>query len=333
MSQFVEALKTKRVSNQNLKGHVLFFIPEKLVVNTSTPLFGTAVHEYSPIETFLEKIFGCRDEFHCTGKLHFSDISGKLWRSIDTAYRRMIDITVDALRSKSQQVFPYSLNCKVAAIFYPKKADWNIYSGGSHKEQKLRHDETLLRILLKGAAHYLYDENNLIEVSKIITDGAPEHRPLDEDRIVWRINSDGIRGKVPLRDYVSFAPNASIEHLSSNHGQYHADTEEYKYSNMLQIADLLLGSIMRACYVGNKASKPIPHIGDACVKKDVIAQPIKEMIEKRKRGSGFKYSGHFKSFVITQTVFNKGGVSFSEVQSIDLQERNSRQISINFEAE
>ncbi len=83
--------------------------------------------------------------------------------------KELFSLAVDALRSKSPQIFSRLLGCKVAAIFIPRVLIWTIYGGDSRKEQKLRHDETLLRILLKGACHYLYDDSNSVEIVRIIS--------------------------------------------------------------------------------------------------------------------------------------------------------------------
>ncbi len=156
--------ETKDVAGRNYKGHILFFVPLKLTIASNTPLFGSEVVEYSPQQLLYKKILELRTKFCCDGKLHFSQISGKTWKKYDFAYRHTVDVTVDGLRHKYQKEFPYPLNCKMAIIFYPKGADWSIYGSSVKKEQKLRHDETLLRMLLKGASHFLYDENNQIVV-------------------------------------------------------------------------------------------------------------------------------------------------------------------------
>jgi len=308
--------------------HVLFFVPVTRSVMSDTPLLGTFQEEYSPQEIFLRKLICCRQEFACDGKLHFAEISGQTWKKYDYAYQRAVSLAVDALRSKSPQIFSRLLGCKVAAIFYPKGADWTIYGGDSRKEQKLRHDETLLRILLKGACHYLYDDSNSVEIVRIISDGDPAHRKLDEDRIFWRLTYDDLYGKSPLRDYVTFSLDVSITHLLSDHKKYQPDTEEYGHANLLQVADLLLGTVMRACYVNTRSTKTLPKIGELCIKRDVIAQPVKEMLEKRKRGSGFRYSGHYMSFAVTQVTFGKDGINFQEVQSAHIQDEDSLQMTL-----
>lgn len=320
--------ETKDVPRRNFKGHVLLFVPVTLSIKSETPLLGTFQEEYSPWEMFLTELICCRQEFACDGKLHFAEVSGKTWKKYDCAYHKALALAVDALRSKSPQIFSRPLNCKVATIFYPKDADWNIYGDDSRKEQKLRHDETLLRILLKGACHYLYNDSNLVEVTKIVSDGDPAHRKLDEDRVVWRLTYDGFFGRSALRDYVTFSVDASIVHLPSDHKNFQPDTEEYKHANFLQIADLLLGAIMRSCYVGTRPIRTMPKIGDHCNKRDVIVHPVKEMLDKRRRRSGFRNSGHYKSFAITQVIFSKDGINFQEVQSVDIQDEDFLQMSL-----
>lgn len=319
--------ETKDVPGKNYKGHVLFFVPVSLSLESNTPLLGTLQEEYSPQEMLFNELMRCRREFACDGKFHFTEISGQTWKKYDFAYHKAVTLAVDALRTKSPQIFSSPLNCKVATIFYPKGADWNIYGGDSRKEQKLRHDETLLRILLKGACHYLYDDSNIIEVAKIVCDGNSAHRKLDEDRVIWRLIYDDFYGKSPLRDYVILSSDTSIIHLPSDHKNYSPDTEEYKHANFLQLADLLLGAIMRACYTGIKATRKIPEIGEICNKRDVIAGPVKEMLDKRKRGSHFRYSGHYKSFVMTQVTFSNDSIHFHELKSVDIQDEDTLQMS------
>ncbi len=85
---------------------------------------------------------------------------------------------------------------------------------------------------------------------------------------------------------------------------------------------------MRACYVGTRAIRTVPKIGERCIKKNIIIQPLKEMLEKRKRGSNFQYSGHYKSFVVTQAIFGKNGINFQEVQSAHIQDEDFLQMSL-----
>jgi len=323
--------ETKDVPGRNLKGHILLLVPRRRVSVSNTPLFGKDVVEYSPQRELFQKIEEVRQEFACDGKFHFSEVSGRKWTKYDLAYMRTVEIGVDGLRHKFQEHFLYPLNCKMAVMFYRKLADWSVYGGDSRKEQRLRHDETILRMLLKGAAHYLYDESSMIEVVDIICDGEPEHRPLDEERVVWRLTYDDQYGRVPLRDYVTFSRGASVVHLPSDHKCYEPGSDECIHANLLQMADLLLGSVMRSCYVDITQRASLPRVGEQCTgKRDIIAQPVKEMLGKASRGAGFKNSGHYKSFTINQVDFAGDGISFRRVQPTQVTVEESGALQMRF---
>jgi len=322
--------ETKSVPGRNFKGHVLLFVPVNLTSISETPLFGTDVVQYSSRQMLFDAVEGTRKKHKCDGKLHFSQLSGRAWKKYDYAYYEAVSFTVDALRHKFQEEFPYPLRCKVAAMFYPKGADWKIYGEHPRKEQKLRHDETLLRMLLKGAAHYLYDDHNLVQIEGIIADGESAHRHFDAGRIMWRLSYESSYGRSPLRDYVSFSPKASITHLLSDHKLYARNTEEYKYATFLQIADLLLGTIMRSCYVGITKVSSLPRINDICNKRDVVSWPVREMLMKKERGAGFRNSGHYRSFTLTEVKFSKKCVHFRELtpKEFVIQDEEALQLSL-----
>jgi hypothetical protein len=295
---------------------------------SSTPLFGIDAVEYYPQDEFTRALDNLRSKLGYRGKLNFSKIGGTKWSKGDLAHLSAINLAVDALSKKRQDSFKLPLHCKLAVMLYPSHAPRSLYGGQSRKEREMRYDETILRILLKGAAHFLYDENNRVEIVSIVADGQPGHRTMDRDRIITQLTVDELSGRTPLRDYVSFAATSTIQHLSSDHRSHPPNSIAHKYANMLQIADLLLGSTLRACYVGMTFRKRVPRIGDACCKKDVVAQPVKEMFDKRDRGSGFRNSGHFRSFTVSWIDFSAQGVSFRELQTKQIQFRDQAQLQL-----
>lgn len=301
-----------------LKGHVLLFVPSRLVHIQETPLFGVHSVEYYPQREFLDEAMRVRSEFHLDKKLHFSDISGKTWGRFDLGIRRIVDLAVDALRQKGAQSFAHPLKMRLAVMFYPGLSDWSVYGGGERKEQRLRHDETILRMLLKGAAHYLYDEHCEITVTSIVSDGDPSHRQLDEERVVWRLAHDEAYGRSPLQENVSLARDARIIHLPSDHKQYEQHSDEYVHANLLQVADLLLGSVIRCCFTDMVEYERPPRTGAECVKKDVVASPVRQMLKKTRRGQGFRHSGHYKSFTVSQIAFSEGSVGFKALRPREL---------------
>jgi hypothetical protein len=275
--------------------------------------------EYSSLDALFKEIQKIRSRFDDDRKFHFTDISGRTWTRFDTATRSAVEASVDALKHKFPNIFRRPLCCKLAIIFYPENLDRSLYGGAEEKEKALRQDETLLRILLKGAVHYLYSDTREVTVVDLVCDGQPNHRPLDMQRVVWQIEVDELSGRTPLREYATFSPDAGITHLPSTHRDYEQDTEEYVHANMLQLADLLLGSVIRSCYVGCTDHPTVPCRGDkVSAKKDVVAYPVKEMLQKMDRGYGFRHSGHFGAFSISHFEIEDDEILFRKVHPKDI---------------
>lgn len=303
----------------NWLGHVLFFVPTRSMRRRDGPLLGEWSQEFSSLDVLYHWVLYLRQCFDQDAKLHFSDISGRKWYKRDIGTRCISDLAVDALRHRFPATVKPALCCKLAIIFYPRGSYSSMFGGADWKEKRLRQDETLLRMLLKGGLHYLYDETNEVVVTKLITDGQPSHRPLDPDRVLRQIQFDEFSGRTPLRDYVTFSPDAEIVHMPSHHKHYAPHSDDHKHANMLQVADLLLGSVIRACHVDCTDCPTVPRIGtEVASKKDIVAYPVKEMLEKTKRGRGFEHSGHYKSFSVSHFSVQGEQICFQAVRPKDI---------------
>lgn len=173
--------------NGNLRGHILYFVPRLLERKSNTPLFGPESKKYAPQQLLLNRVEEIMREYGVSDhKLHFSDLSGRKWYSRTEAYRQIIALGVDSLRNRSPRQLDVATHCKMAIMFYPSNVDVDLY-GGEKTEQVLRHDETIIRMLLKGALHYLYDPQETVELVGIVSDGDPAHRSLDDWRILDRM--------------------------------------------------------------------------------------------------------------------------------------------------
>ena len=266
-----------------------------------------------------------REKHHCDRKFHFSGLSGRKWIEPDQALFEVVTLAVEAMRTKGvRPPLKQPLAFKLAVMFYPKGADLTLYGGNTRKEKRLRHDETILRILLKGAAHYLYSDDNRIEILHVICDGYPEHRPFNEERILWQLIIEESRGRAPLRDYVTIHPSATIIQLSSNHKDHEPDSSEYMHANLLQVADLLLGAVRHLYFIGIPDVSRTPRIGERCDNKRSIASlPVLGMLKKVERGGGFKHSGHYRTFTISQVEFQDSQITFKQLNADNIQSGNS----------
>ncbi len=312
--------ETKNANAGKYRGHIFFFVPQVASISHNHTLFGIDTQSHSVSDLLHRKICELRDSYGLgTKKLHFTDISGRRWYKSDEGYRVIMEVLIDALRYKSSHIFEASLSCKIAVIFYPKKGDVEIY-GGLGKEQYLRHDETVMRTLLKGALHSLYDDSNRVRINAIYTDGQPMHRPLDGERVIDRLKRDEQYGRKPLREHVDLADNVQLIGINSDHTKYDLSNPERRHSNFLQLSDLLLGAIIKSCYSNTRRCKNLPRIGTSMTaqdKKAIIAYPMMEMLEKKKRGTGFKNSGHYKAFSLTELTFKNSVPDFNELKVQD----------------
>jgi len=207
----------------------------------------------------------------------------------------------------------------MAVIFFPNPVPSNLefYGGEDKREKQLRFMETLLRMLLKGAIHYLYSTNHKVRISKIITDGQPYHRRLSEERVLWRLIKQQLIDEVRL--YATIRLDSEIIHLPSDHKMFSPESEDYFHANMLQLADMLLGSTVQSCLKGIVWESVNPRTGQKVNdKKSIIAFPVKEMLDKRKRGKNFRHSGHYRSFTISKAYIKDQQWQFENILTQDL---------------
>lgn len=304
------------VAGLPLRGHVLFFVPRRIVVREEGTLFGDLETEHSPWAAITQRIDELRGFYQLIQKLHFSDLSGKKWCRSDEGMRAVVSTGVEALRSSGGSVFRPPLCCKLGVILYPGSCRPGLF-GGEKQERQYRYEETALRILLKGTLHYLYGAETPVKVAEVVTDGSPAHRALDADRILLQMLRDRWSARTALREYVDLQSDTPIRHVSSDHKDHALGSIDRASADLLQVADLLLGSAVRACTLGIPSHPGTPRRGDCCEsKKDVIAHPVSEMLRKADRGAGFARSGHYRSFALSKMHFESGRPIFEPLSPL-----------------
>jgi len=326
---FVYHDETQCAGEEKLWGHILFFVPNK--VKSSYVQYDLLENEkvFSSWKLLSEKITYLRDEYNYNSKFHFKNISGKKWTKYNQAEKLFTIFCVDALKVKKPKYFECPLFCKMGVIFFPSPSKNNLkfYQGKTRNENSFRFYETLLRMLIKGVVHYLYDETHKVKILKIISDGKPFHRKLSKKRILKRLTDKQLENG--LRRYVDLS-KTEIVHLSSDHKEFDVASIEYYHANMLQLADLLLGCTIKSCLKGIKNQEMNPKIGDQVLdKKSIIAYPVSKMLDKRKRGNNFKYSSHFKSFSISKASIIDDKWEFDNLQPMEIDIRLSNQLTLD----
>lgn len=275
--------ETAEACGKRIWGHGLLFVPERSK------------------ESLLKDLQDARIETDYHGKLRFAKISESVYTPKYNCAKRWVQIGVEYLKREK--------GCKLGIIFFDKEsANIGFYSGDT-KEKILKLVETVLRMVLKGSVHYLYNENWRIKVHGIITDGEPWHRGLDDLRILDVLLSG-------VRDYVEILPFAGISAVFSNHNDSRCnDTDS---AHILQLTDLLLGSTIQSCFRELECGK----------KKEIIVRPVKEMLDKRKRGKNFKYSSHYRSFTLTSASVVKDAWQFEPLNTKEIIINDEKQLTI-----
>jgi len=323
--------ETKDVPGEKRKGHVLLFVPETVEVSQQTPLFGTFRDTQNPRGIFMNLMDSIRQKWACEDrKFHFTDISGRRWSKYDQALLELNQLAVEAMRTKGPcPTLKQPLAFKLAVIFYPQNADFTLYGGATKAEKRVRYDETILRILLKGAVHFLYSGGDKIEVLRLVCDGQPEHRRFSEDRILWQLLVEEESGRKPLQSYVSLHPEAYIKHVPSDHKKHVRSSEGYVDANLLQVADVLLGSVRHIFFGNHEHISTRPQLWEECRnKRSIIAKPVWEMLKKVERGYAFIQSGHYRTFAVSCMDFEGDSIAFSQLNLPNLSGEDEGMVSL-----
>jgi hypothetical protein len=286
-----------------------------------------------PWEELHRHFEGIRSRYNCDRKLHFSEISGKKWTRYDQTVLEVLQLAVDAIKSKNvSPPLQRPLMLKLAIMFYPSNLrSLERYGGGTKQEKRLRYDETMLRILLKGAAHYLYGDDHKVQILQLVSDGQPAHRKFSARRLLWQLYVEEERGRVPVREYIDIAQDASICHVSSDHKAHAKAPEYYIHANYLQIADLLLGAIRYIYFAQPYPIAKLPSLGDQCDdKRALVISPVRKMLDKMKRGRAFRHSGHYRSFAISQIKLQDDSVIFARLDPPPVGQPNANTSQLRF---
>jgi hypothetical protein len=273
--------ETKKALNKNIWGHGLLFVPDKIM------------------KKMLSELMSIRERTKYESKLHFADISEGAFTPKYECAKSWIELGVEYLRKK--------YGCKLGILFFDKSSfDIRLYTGDTKKEKELKLIETILRMILKGSVHYLYDQNWRVRIKKVVTDGNPWHRKLNEVRVLGKLLQE-------VRDYVEISKDAEIVSISSNPNK----SSDPNSAQFLQLTDLLLGSVIQCCFRNLKYGS----------KKEVLVRPVRELLDKRKRGRQFQKSSHYKSFTLSFVKIVKGELHFETLNTKEILINDSGQIS------
>ncbi|MCE5341244.1 MAG: hypothetical protein LLF92_08985 [Planctomycetaceae bacterium] len=157
--------------------------------------------------------------------------------------------------------------------------------------------ETTFRMGLKGGVHFLGNDENTIEITKMHFDGCEhQRRNLDHERIVDRLSG--------LRDYFSIQGGLySIDDKTGNHTT--KDCQSYDDCQFLQLTDLLIGSF-RVAHGFTTTDKNYHKI---------VAEPVKALIKRYREGYARMQNSRWKNaFCMSECCLENGKWKFQPVE-------------------
>ena len=169
--------------------------------------------------------------------------------------------------------------------------------------------ETTFRMALKGGCHFLFDEENPMELVSLHFDGHKHHkRQLDKNRIITKL-------KYEFRDYCNFHTDANIYDDPSNHNK--DDSQPYDDCQLIQLTDLLIGAFRVQI---TNSGRPV---------QIEASEPVKLLVEKWSKGSArMRNSRWYGGFSITDAYLEDGEWNFDNLITNNLGQ--DRQMSIIF---
>lgn len=185
-----------------------------------------------------------------------------------------------------------------------------------HSKMEFHHDygskiETTFRMGMKGGLHFLGNNENPINITKIHFDGHEHYkRKIDKDRIIKRLND--------LKDFCSIEDNNNIiDDRTSNHNK--TDSQEYDNCQLLQLTDLLVGGFRT--YLGQCTRD---------VHKE-LNHPIKQfLIDSYLQGfARMRNSRWFNGYCLSQCSLENGQWIFEEINYASIKKNDQFNLEFN----
>lgn len=255
-------------------------------------------------QALLEDLAHCRAKHGVhTTKINFKNLSGTKWHPSYGCARDWLSCLVDGMAKKpymrraNGKSYAGLLGIRFSALFMKSLSalsdDYWIWADNA--ERNIRKFETLLRIGLKGGLSYLSSPQKPVVVSRFVTDAGAFHRPLDERRVIRRLQYE-------LDPYIDLGKIHKIESVASYHRN--PGCKDADAAHLLQLCDLMLGAVSFTCLKSNHEQKL------------KVTRRVRELLDKRRRGPGFRNSSHYKTFSITLADINGGAWKFAPLTTV-----------------
>ncbi len=329
--------KDAKLEEGKRHAHGILVVPEELVLEwpreerprEERPLIEVERKPLAraPRAEFLAEVQRIRGKVGFDGELHAQGITGRQWGRLEACAAKVLESACAFLRHKGPQGELPGPFFRFGTLFFPPKTPrLRDYYAGGDAERTLQYLETLMRMAIKGVLHYGFTglehvfSGVEVEVLGLVLDG-DEHlqRPVDEARVVERLRWE-------LRPGLTIAPNFEVRAVDSDPRKYFPGTRDHGDSELIQVADLLLGAVRFVaegsykglCPSGDAWPKLHEKLGSTRRKRAQVYRPFCELLrksaERRARGSrAWMNSGHYRSFTLSQAEPVGEGWQFHDV--------------------
>ena len=310
-----EETKQAQLEEGKRYAHGILVVPEELALEwpvEGPPLFEAERKPFSPRVEFLRDVRRIREETGYAGEIHAHKISGRQWGRLEACAANVLSLACESLRHKGPNGELPAPFFRFGALFFPPRTPrLREYYMGDDAERTLKYLETLMRMAIKGVLHYGFTGLEHVfsavevEVLGLVLDGEDHlRRPVDQSRVI---------GRLELRPGLTIAPDFEIRAVDSNPGMYPPGTREHEDSELVQVADLLLGAvrfIAEGSYRGicpPEGTPPSLHKKlDGANKKRAwvyraFCDLLKKSAERRAKSSrAWENSGHYRSISLAR---------------------------------
>ncbi len=333
--------KDAKLEEGKRHAHGILVVPEELVLewpHEELPLIEIEQKTLAlaPRADYLDGFRQIRKEVGCYDELHAHGVTGKQWGKREECATKVLGLACDFLRHKGPNGELPAPFFRFGVLFFsPKTPRLRDYYAGDDAERTLQYLETLLRMAIKGILHYGFTglehvfSGVEVEVLGLVLDGE-EHlrRPVDQSRVIERLRWE-------LRPGLTIAPDFGIRAVDSNPGMYSPGTRDHEDSELIQVADLLLGAvrfIAEGSYRGicpPEGSPPSLHekLDEANEKRAWVYRAFCDLLKKSaersaKSPKAWMNSGHYRSISLSRAELVEGQWQFYPVEwVIDEEER------------
>jgi len=269
-------------------------------------------------ESILSYLTKSRNNLKYDHKIRFTDINrygpkyllASAWLSIALGFLRSSTgnkklYIFEGAKKNKKLCYPYMAdNCLgMKFILFKERDNYKLMENYPDTTSKI---ETIFRFGLKGGLHYLFSDNNPVNIIKMHFDGYEHHkRHIDPNRIVGRLN--GLRSYCSINNSRDIIDDGNSDHKKVN-------SQEYSDCQLLQLTDLMIGAFRYALGYHHNISNRF---------QENLAGYTRILIDKYSKGlARMRNSRWFESFCMSECYLELDSWKFDTIDHFNKSKSN-----------